>query len=55
MKCPNERLAILNRIKAACICMYMDKHYSYDWEECISSMVKKGQLTPDGKGGYSLV
>ena len=66
MRCPNERLAILNRIKAVgrrnkvfnadtCIAKYMSEHFSYDWDECISSMVKKGQLTSDGKGGYSLV
>lgn len=62
---PNERLAIINRIKAiarryptfrciTCIDVYMGKHHSYDWDECLDYLVGKGILTTDGEGNYSL-
>ncbi len=62
---PKERLAILSRIRAVgrqckefrastCIGNYFGHHYASDWNECLSSMVKKGQLSCDGKGNYSL-
>ena len=65
MKEPNERLAILNRIKAVakrhstfrvvtCIDTYVAAHYSDDWNECLNYLVSKGTLTTDGEGNYSL-
>ena len=62
---PNERIAIINRIKAVarrhstfrditCVSAYWGQHNSNDWEECLDYLVGKGTLTTDGKGNYEL-
>ena len=65
MEKPNERLAILSRIKAiakrhptfrlfTCIDAYTGMHYCHDWNECFDYLVAKGTLNTDGEVNYSL-
>ncbi len=58
MRCPNERLAIHNRIMAVTkkrqtferddlIDIYPGAHFWEDWQEVLDSLVAKGKLTID--------
>lgn len=63
MKKPNERLAIINRIRATArrknpfrildlIEKWMGRHCSWDWQECLDYLVEKNELSTDGQGKY---
>jgi len=60
---PNERLSIINRIRATArrkspfafthlLENRMGRHYSEDWQECLDYLVEKGELSTDGQGSY---